>query len=333
MNSPEISTVDPADMEEIVAWNATMRTAYSSGRAVVWWTSAEASAEQLRAARAGHLHMALTARRGGMMVGGAEIALAPGQPAEVEIGVLREHRGQGIGTALAAAARELCGDHEPPLLQTEVFTEEGVTFARSWEIEPGNVEHRQVLDLPLSAEALDALDRPSPHLTTRSWVGACPEDLVDSLARLTEQMEEDVPAGSLTRIVTPTDRERIRRNEVRLDAEGYDLVRSIAQHAGKSIGYTSLFVPRADPEIVVQDYTLVDRAYRGQGVGRALKIANLRQLAAVPSAAGSRWVQTSTAVTNAPMLDLNVAIGFRTVDSIYECEGRVDSLPAASHPS
>lgn len=333
MNALEISTVDPADMAEIVAWNTTMREAYSSGREVVWWTSADASAEQLRTGRPGHLHVALAARYGGAMVGGAECSLAPAQPVEIEIGVLPEHRRQSIGTALAAAARELCGDHEPPLLQTEVFTEEGLAFARRWKIEPGNVEHRQVLDLPLSAEVLDALDRPSSLLTTRSWVGACPAELVDSLAKLTEQMEEDVPAGSLTRVVTPTDRDRIRRNEIRLDAEGYDLVRSIAQHEGKSIGYTSLFVPRADPEIVVQDYTLVDRAYRGQGVGRALKIANLRQLAAVPSATDSRWVQTSTAWTNAPMLALNEAIGFRTVDSIYECEGQVDALPVASHPS
>lgn len=333
MNTLEISTVDPADMAEVVDWNTTMREAYSSGREVVWWTSADASAEQLRTARPGHLHVALAARHGGTLVGGAEISLAPAQPAEIEIGVLPERRRQGIGTSLAAAVRELCGDHEPHLLQTEVFTEEGLAFARCWEVEPGNVEHRQVLDLPISAELLDALERPSSRLITRSWVGACPEELVDSLARLTEQTEEDVPAGSLTRIVTPTDRERIRRNEIRLDAEGYDLVRSIAQLDGKSIGYTSLFVPRADPEIVVQDYTLVDRAYRGQGVGRALKTANLRQLAEVPSARDSRWVQTSTALTNAPMLALNKAIGFRTVDSIYECEGQIDALPAASHSS
>ena len=68
------------------------------------------------------------------------------------------------------------------------------------------------------------------------------------------------------------------------------------------------------------------RAHRGHGVGRALKIANLRQLAAVPSAVQSHWVQTSAAPTNTAMLALNEAIGFRTVDKIFECEGKVERL-------
>lgn len=327
MTDLDITRVDPQDDASIREWATIVRNAYRAEREAMWWESYEAVADQLRDGRPGKVCVALIAARGGAVVGAAKLDVRSDQPVEVEIGVLPAHRRRGVGTALAAALHDLIPQRASEVLQCEVLTEEGLAFARRWGIEPGNVEDRQLLKLPVSDSALVDLERPDPRITTHSWVGTCPERLVDDLAGLTEQMEEDVPSGDLTRVVSPTDRERIRNNEKRLDEEGYDLVRTIAQRDGISVGYTTLFVPRNDPAIIVQDYTLVDRAHRGHGVGRALKVANLRQLAAVPSALQSQWVQTSAAPTNTAMLALNEAIGFRTVDKIFECEGSVGDLP------
>lgn len=329
MTSLHIDRVDPADDAAVASWNETQRAAYTAGREAVWWTPTETALEQLRTVRPGHIHGVFVARTDEGIVGAAEAIARPDEPAEAEIGVLPEYRRRGIGTALARAVHDALAGHEPGVVQTELYTDAGLTFARRVGMEPGNVEHVQLLDLPVPATALEALDRPNPRVTTRSWVGPCPEDVVDDWAQLTEQMEEDVPMGTLTRAVTPTDRDRIRRNEERMDAQGYDLVRTLAQLDGESVGYTVIFVSRHDPEIVIQDDTLVDRDHRGHGVGRALKIANLQQLRDVPAARDSRWVQTWTATTNEPMLALNRAVGFRIADTMHHCEGRIDALPAA----
>lgn len=332
MTDLEIRRVDPTDDASIRKWASTVRDSYLAGQEAMWWESYEAVSEQLRDGSRGKFRAALLAMRDGAVVGAAKLDVRPDQPVEIEIGVLAAHRRRGIGTALAAGLHDRLPQHTSDVLQCEVLTEEGLAFARRWGIEPANVEDRQLLKLPIPDSTLVELERPNSRISTHSWVGPCPERLVDDLARLTEQMEEDVPSGDLTRVVSPTDRKRVRYNEKRLDEEGYDLVRTIAQLDGESVGYTTLFVPRNNPEIIVQDYTLVDRAHRGHGVGRALKIANLRQLAAVPSALQSHWVQTSAAPTNTAMLALNEAIGFRTVDKIFECEGKVEALPTSGRP-
>lgn len=328
MTSFRIATVDPADDAEVIAWNETQRAAHTADREQAWWTAAETAIELLRTVGPGGIRTALLARDGDRILGSAGVDASPGFPAEVEIGVLPEHRRRGIGTELARAARALLEGWEPGVVQTEIYVDAGLAFAGKHGIEPGNVEHVQLLRLPLDPAALDALERPRERVTTRSWVGACPDDVVDDWARLADQMNEDVPMGTLTRVVKASDRDSVRRNEERMDAQGYDMVRSIAQLDGISVGYTLIFVSRHDPDIVIQDDTMVDRGHRGNGVGRALKIANFRQLADVPSARGSRWVQTWTSTDNEPMLALNRALGFRVTDTMHHCEGRIDGLPA-----
>jgi GNAT superfamily N-acetyltransferase len=126
--------------------------------------------------------------------------------------------------------------------------------------------------------------------------------------------------GELTRSTRVTDVAAVRENEERMRAQGYVLV-SLARIGGRAVGYTEMLVSSHDPDIVNQDDTLVDRAHRGRGIGRALKLANLRQLQEVPEAANSRWVQTYTATDNTPMLALNRAVGFRETDIMTALEG------------
>lgn len=106
-----------------------------------------------------------------------------------------------------------------------------------------------------------------------------------------------------------------------MQAQGYVLVNCLARLDGRSIGYSEILVSRHDPTIVNQEDTLVDRAHRGRGVGRALKLANLAQLMRLPEARSSRWVQTYTATSNDPMLALNQALGFREADLMTALEG------------
>lgn len=139
-------------------------------------------------------------------------------------------------------------------------------------------------------------------------------------------MDEDVPLGDLTRTDHHADVAAIRSHEERMDEQGWVLVSSMAEMTGDeplAVGYTEIMVSRHAPEIAVQEDTLVDRAYRGRGIGRALKIANLRQLHDLPEAAAVRWLQTYTATDNEAMLALNAELGFVVADTMTALESPV----------
>ncbi|QGN34614.1 GNAT family N-acetyltransferase [Microlunatus sp. Gsoil 973] len=315
-----IEQVDLTDQSQLVKWNEVLRIGYTTGRDAAWWRSAEATVSQFRSPKPGRVSVALLASRDGRPVGAAEAHVDPGEVAEVELSVLPDRRRELVGVALAGAVRtSLAG--RAARVRAETYSDAGIAFAEHLGLEVGNRESRQLLDLPVSAQRLAQLDRPSPDVEVTAWTGHCPEELVDDWARLTRQMDADVPMGELTRSTRVTDVAAVRENEDRMRAQGYVLVNSLARIGGRAVGYTEMLVSGHDPDIVNQDDTLVDRAHRGRGIGRALKLANLRQLQKVPEARDSRWVQTYTATDNAPMLALNRAVGFREADIMTALEG------------
>ncbi|MGO1226944.1 GNAT family N-acetyltransferase [Brachybacterium sp.] len=318
----QISPVDRTNREALLAWNAVLGEGFNAGREAAWWASEETILARFADPKPGRLSVLLVAQNEGELVGAAGADVDPGDPAEVEISVLPAHRRQGIGTALAAAVRGALTGHAA-VVQAETYSAEGVAFARAQGLRVANQEHRLLLALPLDPALLQAEARPAPGIEVRTWQGACPEEFLEDWARLTTQMEADVPMGDLTRPASRADVNEIRRNEQRMHAQGWALVRGLAHDGGVAVGYTELFVNRHDPEILTQDDTLVDRAHRGRGIGRALKLANLENLVAVPEAKSSRWIQTYTALDNAPMLSLNRALGFREADVLSILEGEL----------
>jgi mycothiol synthase len=333
-----ITRIDHADEDALVAWNDLIRTAYTADRTAAWWRSPETTLSQFAHPRTDKQDFALIAHLGQQAVGGAEINVTTNSPAEVEIGVLPAHQRHRIGTALAEAARQILTEAEPgpAIVQTETYCPAGVAFAKSRGMRVGNAEHRLLLDLPayLDADANRYKDsgasttvpalKENPDFSVTSWIGACPEEVLESWTRLREQMDEDVPVGDLTRTVSHASTAAIRSHEERMDEQGWTLVSSMAHVGDLAVGYTEMMVSAHDPQIVIQEDTLVDRAHRGRGIGRALKVANLRQLPAVDAAASAKWVQTYTATSNEPMLALNQDLGFAVVDTMTALEGRVD---------
>ncbi len=320
MTSVQIVPVDPADREALLAWNALLRDGFNAGREAAWWADGESVLAQHGDPKPGRTSVLLIARLDGVPVGAAGAEVDAGDPAEVEISVLPGHRRRGVGRALADAVREDLRGHAE-IVQAETYSEAGVAFALDQGMRLGNQEHRLLREMPLGpVDLADAAAR-APGIEIRTWHGACPDDLVEDWARLTTLMDADVPMGDLTRPASRGEVEDLRRNEQRMDDQGWTLVRGLALHEGTAVGYTEIFVNRHDPEILTQDDTLVDRAHRGRGIGRSLKLANLENLRQVPEAAGARWIQTYTALDNAPMLALNRALGFREADVLSILEG------------
>ncbi|WP_436326689.1 GNAT family N-acetyltransferase [Brevibacterium sp. FAM 27836] len=338
MTEIRITRIDSADEDGLLAWNELMRVAYTSDRTAAWWRSPETTLSQFATPRTDKEDFALIAHLGDEAVGGAEINVTADSPAEVELGVLPTCRRRGCGTALAEAVEQILADRDRPsvIVQTETYCPEGVAFAESRDMRIGNEEHRLLLDLPayLQADADRYKDsgaattvpviKEDPDFSVTSWIGGCPEEVLASWTRLREQMDEDVPVGDLTRTVSHASTAAIRSHEERMEEQGWTLVGSMAHVGDLAVGYTEIMVSAHDPQIVIQEDTLVDRAYRNRGIGRALKIANLRQLPAVEATASARWVQTYTATNNDPMLALNRDLGFTVADTMTALEGRVD---------
>lgn len=338
MTEIRVTRIDAADEGALLAWNDLMRTGYTVDRTAAWWRSSETTLAQFAQPRTDKQDIALVAHLGEEAIGGAEISLTTESPAEVELAVLPDHRRCGVGTTIAEAVEAILGrsGQSPVIVQTETYSSAGTAFAQSRGMRVGNEEHRLLLDLPayLDADANRYKDsgasttvpvlRDDPDFAVTSWIGACPEDVLDDWARLREQMDEDVPVGDLTRTVNHASTAAIRSHEERMDHHGWTLVSSMAHVDGLAVGYTEIMASAGSPDIVIQEDTLVDRAHRGHGIGRALKVANMRQLAEVEAATSASWIQTYTATGNEPMLALNRDLGFFTADTMTALEGRVD---------
>ena len=334
----QITRIAADDESALLTWNDVMRTAYTHDRTAAWWRSAETTLTQFAHPRPGGQDIALVGRLGEEIIGGVEISISPETPTDIELGVLTDHRRRGFGTALAEAAAQFLVDCDESLaiVQTETYCPAGVAFAQAHGMSVGNEEHWLLLDLPayLEADANRYKDsgastvvpviREDPDFSVTSWIGACPEEVLESWTQLRAQMDEDVPVGDLTRTAAHASTAAIRSHEERMEEQGWTLVSSMAHVGDLAVGYTEIMVSSHDPQIVIQEDTLVDRAFRGRGIGRALKVANLRQLPAVAATASAQWVQTYTATDNEPMLALNRDLGFFVADTMTALEKKDD---------
>ncbi|MFJ6533326.1 GNAT family N-acetyltransferase [Microbacterium sp. NPDC091662] len=318
--SIQITGVDPRDVALLLQWNGLLRDGYAAGREKVWSRSDETTRLQFQNPHPTRRSVLLLAEIDGLAVGAAEAHGHPDEPVDVEIAVLEGFRRRGVARALLHAVRSTLRG-TATVMRTETYSDAGVSFARSAGMRVGVRESRQVVDLPLPPGTLDSLPGPPSDVEVVSWVGACPPRLLNGWARLRTHMSEDVPMGDLTRTVVPADIDAVRRNEERMAEQGYALVRSVACVDAHAVGYTEILLSLPDPKIVLQDDTFVEERVRGRGIGRALKTANLRRLMSVPESAGSRFLQTYTALTNEPMLALNRSVGFDEVDVLTVLEG------------
>jgi GNAT superfamily N-acetyltransferase len=162
---------------------------------------------------------------------------------------------------------------------------------------------RSVLTLPLRTTPVP----PVPGYRVVSWVGATPDELLDSFAEACNAIN-DAPhdAAIADDLYTP---ERIRDMEQRIAGRGADMRVTVAlDGAGTVAGYTMINVSRDRGQAGFTDDTAVVAAHRRRGIALWIKDVSLRALGAerpdVPS------VITDNEVTNAPMIAVNDRLGF-----------------------
>lgn len=151
------------------------------------------------------------------------------------------------------------------------------------------------------------------HYQLESWVGPPPEHHVESLVDLLIAMSVDAPKADRIAEAEKWDVERLRRADRQVIAAGRQAVWTVAvdKRTGRTAGHTFLELRTEDSDNAFQMDTLVHAQHRGNGLGLAMKRANLAHLREVSPQI--RRVHTYNAAENEWMLAINRQLGARPV--------------------
>ena len=143
-------------------------------------------------------------------------------------------------------------------------------------------------------------------------------------------MTTDAPHGDLPVEEERWDGERIREYEASHVARGRTVLVAGAVTDGRLVAFTELQVPLAQPERANQAGTLVLREHRGHRLGALMKAAVIRELVATMPEV--RRITTYNHEDNAPMVAVNVALGFRPAGQLSTWSQRLGREAPVGRP-
>lgn len=159
-----------------------------------------------------------------------------------------------------------------------------------------------------------------PAISLLQWVGATPEEHLAAVAALESRMTTDAPMDDLQWDQEVFDSERMRVRDAVMTARKNRAYTTVVRHdaSGDVVGSTMVTVADGVEDAAGQWQTIVAPEHRGHRLGLLLKIANLRYLQRHEPAVTR--IDTWNADSNAPMLRVNVAMGFQPVRQWAEWE-------------
>jgi GNAT superfamily N-acetyltransferase len=284
--------------------------------------------EYLMGTLPGERRVVWVARDGdGSGIGYASVLLMAG------IGVLEllvhpKHRRAGVATTLLAAVARRTHAEGCDSVGVEVIGgTSGEGFYQALGFRCAFDEFRNVLDLS-TVDWLrlgEMARRVASGYRIEYHPGGPPEQMFEAYAAAKAHQRE-LPAADLELRPSSYDAQRLRASLTTLHARGLKphVVLAVHEASGTVAGLTEVVVPAQRPTRADQYDTIVIRAHRGYGLGRALKARMLFELrAAEPQLLD---VQTWNAVENEAMLRINAELGFRPDRHWYEYEADVADL-------
>jgi GNAT superfamily N-acetyltransferase len=237
-------------------------------------------------------------------------------------------RRRGIGRALAERIEQTAKDDGRSLIlagSTLPFDDREShayrRFAEACSYELFNFEVVRHLTLPVPDEQIQAwIDEATPRhqgYTIETFVGAVPDDLVESLCLLLGQLAVDAPTGTVDfeeESVTP---QRYAEMVETTNAMGRARYETVALTPDRQVvAQSTLALSLAENTTVYQWGTFVHREHRGHKLGLATKAVNLRAVQAARD--DLTLVVTQNAETNDYMVAINERMGFRPIEVAAE---------------
>jgi mycothiol synthase len=221
-----------------------------------------------------------------------------------DIAVRPDARRRGVGSALYATLSDAARDAGKAHLH--IAASEARPDAIAFLAHRGFVEYDRwkVLELDLRTLGEVAAAGPPPGVEITS-LEARP-DLIDGVHRVALASFRDIPTGGEP--IDPGSLDEFRARDVdRAGIPHGGFVIALDASTGDAIGYASLIFLPGSTTRAHHDMTAVLPAWRGRGVGRALKRATI----AWAKSAGLESLETGNEERNAPMRALNETLGYR----------------------
>ena len=237
-------------------------------------------------------------------------------------------RRRGIGRALAERLEQTAKDDGRSLIlagSTLPFDDREShayrRFAEACGYELFNFEVARHLTLPVPDEQIQEwIDEAAPRhegYTIETFVGAVPDDLVESLCLLLGQLAVDAPTGTVDFEEEKLTPERYAEMVATTDAMGRARYETVALTPDRQVvAQSTLALSLEESTKVYQWGTFVHREHRGHKLGLATKAVNLRAVQAARD--DLTLVVTQNAETNDYMVAINERMGFRPIEVAAE---------------
>jgi mycothiol synthase len=242
-----------------------------------------------------------------------------------------EHRGKGYARLLSAPLLDAVEQRGRTRLATETpVGHSGGRLAEAVGLKPAMQAKRSRLsiadvDHDLMRAWIDRASERASQYELLFFESPMPDDIVEEFCRLTlvmntaplEDFEEE------DRIITP---EMWREREENVAKASERVFTYIAAHkpTGEYAGYTNINYQGLHPSQAWQWDTGVDPAHRNNGLGRWLKAQMIETL--VESFPEIERIDTYNAGSNAPMLNINIAMGFKPIMIEQVYQGPLDGV-------
>ena len=259
----------------------------------------------------------------GQVAGAAEVGMPMKENlsvANVEIGVRPSFRGRGIGRALLERVETFASANERTVLLSSTYGRQATLesrdarFAAAAGYAHARSEVRRELRLPLDTAQVEALELKhvgaAKDYEMVSWWRRCPDELVESRARLASTLTADEPHGDLDVESEKYDVERVRRWERDLENVGRELActGAVSRDTGELAAVTEIGLPRPGEDLGMQFATVVAREHRGHRLGILVKLANLKLI--MEHSHVPERICTWNVESNEHMIRVNEEIGF-----------------------
>lgn len=224
--------------------------------------------------------------------------------------VLQQHRRQGVGQALYAAISSWAAGLAADTMQTFVDDDDPESLA--WAERRGFREHSREALVEIDLASYEPpLTEPPKGIEIVTW--AEQPELAQGIYEVAAEAWPDIP-GDEDHQIEPFELWL----SVHMQGEGDRPEGTfVALANGEAIGYAKFSFWDAKPDTLFHDLTAVKRAWRGRGVARALKHAQL----AWAKDQGYRFARTSNEERNEPIRRLNAELGYEPIPGRIKLDG------------